>query len=187
MLSPWANLPYSNWSLPKEAFSSALLVGLDAFEHGRLAHEEKCKRGTALGVWMKKEVRHWSWFWNILLHMAGLRLKHSLSSSFTFTLVLLLCRNVSKKTLVSLLLAQSSSHENASIPCFETLQSGHAYFYSRHCLFGSTLALLACLLVGTCPLAGAVLQGVAFVSIAWRNTFFKSASKLFVGVSFLHP
>jgi len=52
------------------------------------------------------------------------------------------------------LLAQSSSHESASIPCFKTLRSGHAYFYSRHCLL-VRLSLSSRLLVGTRPLAGA--------------------------------
>jgi hypothetical protein len=97
---------------------------------------------------MKKEVRHWSWFLNILLHMAGLRRQNNSLTLASFAYIhtcLLLCRNVSKRKhsylscwlnlhLTKMRPYPASKHYNQGMPISTP---------GMHCLFGSTLALLA--------------------------------------------
>jgi hypothetical protein len=133
---------------------------------------------------MKKEVRHWSWFLNILLHMAGLRRQNNSLTLASFAYIhtcLLLCRNVSKRKhsylscwlnlhLTKMRPYPASKHYNQGMPISTPgMHCLLVWFNSR-----SPCALFCLSEATTCPLAGAC--------------FFKSASKLFVGVSFfLHP
>jgi hypothetical protein len=98
------------------------------------------------------------------------------SNSFTLllhSLLSLLCRNVSKK------------HSYLSCWLNLHLTKVRPYPASKHYDQGMPISTpgIVCWFDSRSPRACLSER----VSIAWRNTFFKSASKLFVGVYFLRP
>jgi hypothetical protein len=128
---------------------------------------------------MKKEVRHWSWFWNILLHMAGLRRQNNSLTLLLLTFTLFFyCAGMFLKENTHISLAGSIF---ISRRCVHTLLRNTTI---RACLFllpaciaclvQLSLSLRAFLLVGSnnVSFGRCVLLQVSLQAFCWCFFFF---------------